>query len=130
MLNFEGQGIPILTIEKNEKTEKEKKEKKVIVCIGEGARHSVETIELPSDQHFQQAINTESERTILYICGQSGSGKSYYTKNYVKQYHKAFPKKDIFLFSALESDTTLDTCKTIKRIKLSEELAELSASDF
>ena len=56
MLNFEGIGIPLLTIEKNEKTEKEKKEKKVIVSIGEGARHSVETIELPSDQHFQQAI--------------------------------------------------------------------------
>ena len=93
MLNFEGQGIPILTIEKNEKTEKEKKEKKVIVSIGEGARHSVESIELPSDQHFQQAINTESERTILYICGQSGSGKSYYTKNYIKQYHNASCEK-------------------------------------
>ena len=46
MLNFEGIGIPLLTIEKNEKTEKEKKEKKVIVSIGEYARNSVESIEL------------------------------------------------------------------------------------
>ena len=130
MLNFEGIGIPLLTIEKNEKTEKEKKEKKVIVSIGEGARHSVETIELPSDQHFQQAINIETERSILYIAGQSGSGKSHYTRCYVRQYHTQYPKRDIYLFSALDCDTTLDACKYIRRIKLSEELIELNAVDF
>ena len=100
------------------------------MSIGEGARHSVESIELPEEQYFQQAINTESERSILYIAGQSGSGKSHYTRNYVRQYHTQYPKRDIYLFSALDSDTTLDKCKYIRRIKLSEELSELNAVDF
>ena len=133
-MNFESCGIPILAVEKNEKDkEKDKKGKQKggnIIYLGEGARNSVESIDLPEDEHMQQIPNPETERSILYICGCSGSGKSHYTRAYIKEYKKVWPKRDIFLFSALSDDSTLDVLKYVKRIKISDELSELSAIDF
>lgn len=81
----------------------------------------------------QQIPDKKTERSVLYITAPSGSGKSYYTKGYIEQYHKAYPKRDVFIFSSLDSDPTLDKLKYIKRIKIKEEKflnAELSAIDF
>jgi hypothetical protein len=81
----------------------------------------------------QQIPDKKTERSVLYITAPSGSGKSYYTKGYIEQYHKAYPKRDVFIFSSLDSDPTLDKLKYIKRIKIKEEKflnAELSAVDF
>lgn len=74
-----------------------------------------------TDGKFQQIPNTETEREILYITGASGSGKSYYTKNYCIEYKKAFKKRDIYMFSALSEDTTLDSIN-LKRVKIDDSL--------
>ena len=50
---------------------------------------------------FRQAVNKDTERQILYVTAPSGSGKSYYTKQYIEDYHKAFPKRPVYVFSAL-----------------------------
>jgi hypothetical protein len=42
-----------------------------------------------------------TERQCLYICGQSGSDKSYFTTNYVKEYKKMFPKRNIYVNSSI-----------------------------
>ena len=52
-------------------------------------------------QKFQQVPNPNTERSILYITGSSGSGKSYYTKAYCDCYRKIYPKREIYLFSSL-----------------------------
>jgi hypothetical protein len=69
-------------------------------------------------QHFQVIPNKDTERNIHYVTGASGSGKSFWTKNYIEQYHKMFPKRNVYIFSALNEDKTLDKLKYLKRIKL------------
>jgi GTPase SAR1 family protein len=82
---------------------------------------------------FRLAVNKETERQILYITGQSGSGKSYFTRQFIEDYHKAYPKRNVFVFSSLSDDTTLDKLKYLKRIKIKEDKflnTPLSAEDF
>ena len=62
--------------------------------------------------------NKSVERSILYITGQSGSGKSYYTKDYATIYQKMFPKNDVFLFSAVQDVSTIDKIKGLKKINI------------
>jgi hypothetical protein len=71
------------------------------------------------DGKFQQIPDPETERQILYITGASGSGKSTYTANYIKQYKKMFPKNEVYCFSALKEDESLDVVKP-KRIMIDE----------
>lgn len=54
----------------------------------------------------------------LFICGQSGSGKSTVSLRYVEQYKKIFPKNDVYLISSLDKDKTLDKNKDIIRLNL------------
>jgi len=82
---------------------------------------------------FRQAVNKDTERQILYVTAPSGSGKSYYTKQFIEDYHKAFPKRPVYVFSALDCCATLDKLKYLKRIKIKESKflnMELNAIDF
>jgi energy-coupling factor transporter ATP-binding protein EcfA2 len=83
-------------------------------------------VEIPlKDGKFQQMPNINasknSKREILYITGASGSGKSTYTLNYLKQYKKLYKKNEIWLFSALTEDETIDKAHP-KRIIIDERL--------
>lgn len=82
---------------------------------------------------FRLAVNKDTERQILYVSAPSGSGKSYYTKQFIEDYHKAYPKRNVFVFSSLSDCKTLDVLKYLKRIKIKEEkflTTELGAKDF
>lgn len=89
-------------------------------------------IKLNDDEYIQQIPNPKTERSIFYVAGPSGSGKSYYTKLYIEQYNKQFPKNNIYLFSSLTEDTTLDKLKCIKRIKLADKFlnTDFNINDF
>lgn len=93
--------------------------------------NTLEKIQLDEKHHFQQIPNTTIERSILYITGASGSGKSYYTAQYIKQYKRLYPKRDIYIFSSLNEDKVLDALK-VKRVKLDENLLteHITAEDF
>ena len=84
------------------------------------------------DAQFVQAVNTTTEREILYIFGPSGSGKSTYTVEYLKQYKKTYPKRSIYVLSALTEDVTLDKVPGLKRLKINERLISepLKAEQF
>jgi hypothetical protein len=71
-------------------------------------------------------------RECIYVCGPSGSGKSYWTKNYCVQYNKLFPKRGIYLFSKVDDDESLEGIKNVHRIPLDESFlaSEFNASDF
>jgi hypothetical protein len=75
-------------------------------------------MELENEFQFQQIPNQDKERDVLYVAGASGSGKSHYIKQFVKQYIKMYPKRDLFLFSFLNEDKTLDEIKKIQRIDI------------
>lgn len=81
---------------------------------------------------FEPVPNTKSERTIIYCSGPSGSGKSYYCKLFVKNYIESYPKNDIYMFSKLTKDSSLDDIKKIKRIRIDDELINepFEADDF
>lgn len=88
-------------------------------------------IEINKDQFT--LLPSKTTRTIFYITASSGSGKSYLAKEIIQEYHRMFPKNNIYVFSSLESDETLDTLKYIKRIKMDKPEyleTELKAEDF
>jgi predicted AAA+ superfamily ATPase len=87
-------------------------------------------LKLANDSKLQQIPDTtrkenEKYREILYITGASGSGKSYYTKSYIKEFQKSKKYKDfpVYLFSALTEDDSLDEIKP-KRIRLDESIID------
>jgi len=77
-----------------------------------------------TDGTMHLTFDPKVERQVHYITGQSGSGKSTITGELVKNYHKIFPKNDIFLFSNKPSDPALDCFKYITRVPFVEELIE------
>ena len=81
---------------------------------------------------MQLIPNNKTERQCVYICGQSGSGKSYFTTNYVKQYKKMFPKRDIFVISSIEEDKSIDSLNPKRINVLHPEFMfdEFTAEDF
>jgi Cdc6-like AAA superfamily ATPase len=127
-MNFENQGKPIAII----KTDKSKKTP--IICIDDkkNSYHSFNEFILDDSDYFQQIPDPTTERSILYVTGSSGSGKSTYIYNYCMQFKKMFPKREIYLFSSLSDDGSIDKIKGLKRIKLSPELLEeeITAEDF
>lgn len=68
-----------------------------------------------------QIIPDPEKREIIYVAGASGSGKSFFTSNYAKQFKKLFPNKNIIVFSKLNDDEVIDKLKPI-RIEIDEEL--------
>jgi predicted AAA+ superfamily ATPase len=98
------------------------------------AKSGFETLHLDEGK-FQQIpngnIDKDNKREILYITGQSGSGKSTYTRNYLKEYKKLFKKNNIYIFSALKSDKSIDDMKP-QRINITDALVEdpLGVDDF
>ena len=66
----------------------------------------------------QHTPNKSTERSILYVTGQSGSGKSYYTKDYATVYQKMYPKNEVYLISAVQDVSTIDKIKKLKKIDI------------
>jgi Cdc6-like AAA superfamily ATPase len=82
---------------------------------------------------YRLAVDKNTERQILYITGASGSGKSYFSKQFIEDYKKAYPKRPIWVFSSLLEDPTLDKIKGLRRIKIMDEKfmeTDLTAKDF
>lgn len=63
----------------------------------------------------------EKERMTLFVAGESGAGKSWFTREYAKRYKKMFPKNPIYLISYLDEDETLDAYKDIIRLDAIQE---------
>jgi hypothetical protein len=95
----------------------------------------VKEVHLPEHQSFEACVddNGGTERQCLYISGMSGAGKSFTCKQYIERYHKMYPKRDVFVFSSLDSCGTLDKLKFLKRVKITSPAfmeRELTALDF
>lgn len=114
MLNFEGISMPLAIIEGGKTIP--------ILSLGEGARQEYQEIKLKDNENFQHTVNVTKEREILYVVGQSGSGKSYYTAQYCLQYKAIYPKRNIYMFSSLTDDRgSMDLVKGLKRFNLNDD---------
>jgi len=128
-LNLENEGNLIATVMKDGK---ETNQKLYVTDNVNAARNGVSTFECKDGESLQLTPNNQTERQCIYICGQSGSGKSFFTTNYVKQYKKQFPKRNIFVISSIEEDKSIDSLKP-KRINVMHPefmTEEFSAQDF
>lgn len=74
-------------------------------------------VSLPIDLKFEIIPPTdEDKRSVYYIAGASGSGKSYVAGQIATNYKKLHPKNEVYLISKLTEDSTLDSL-TIGRPK-------------
>lgn len=131
-MNFENIGQPIAKV--NFEGDKNKNRILSVDKDDENVETRLSELELTKPKESIQHIpNKKRERDILYIVGQSGSGKSYYTMLYANEYRKMYPKNPIYLFSSLNEDkSSIDKVKGLKRIKLTPELlrTDLTTQDF
>lgn len=88
---------------------------------GVGDKKGLTKFTLPKNNQFQVLPNPDpKKREVIYICGSSGCGKSHWIKEYIQNYRKIFPERDVYLATQLEEDETLDSLKPpIKRIRIS-----------
>jgi hypothetical protein len=96
-MNFEkGKIISVIKDLENEKKRSKKKDNKFLY-VDDKANNSIDSYECDYNETIQQIPDKETERSILYITGPSGSGKSYYTRNYILEYKKMFSKNNIYV---------------------------------
>jgi ribosomal protein L15 len=121
-MNFENKGIPIAVLKS-----KIKKRDDVILHYDENSRGRFpDEIDLRnlaggSSSSFQ-VLPSQNERDVLYVCGKSGSGKSYHIKNYCMEYHKEHPKNPIWLISPKQEDVSFKEIKKIMtQLRLDDE---------
>jgi Cdc6-like AAA superfamily ATPase len=92
-----------------------------LIVDPDGKEKNKQRIELPHDLVFQLLPpDNPKKRSIWYIAGAAGSGKSYQAKIVINNYHKLFPKNPVYLISKLTSDETLDELKFIQRIDITQ----------
>jgi hypothetical protein len=128
-----GCGEPIAKVVKKQGDKSKKSQPIVHLDTDNEAFQKYPAIQLRDDETFQPVPNTEKERNILYVTGASGSGKSYYTRAYAEEYKKKFPHNEIFLFSSIAEDSSIDKIKDLQRINIKNEdflKDELTAKDF
>jgi hypothetical protein len=134
-MNFEGCG-QVIAILKDDKEKDKKKWKEFYItdkpkdCVGEVFRE-VKLKDKPN-LHFQPIPDKQKERSITYVTGASGSGKSYWTRMYVDEYKRLYPKREVYLISSIADDSSIDKIKGLHRIKLEGDFLtnDVSAEDF
>jgi hypothetical protein len=114
--NLEQNGRPIVKI-----IEDGKKDRIVYLDEKSESEHNYPALMLKENQRFQLIPDKTKERTIHYVCGASGSGKSYWTANLANEYKKLFSKNPVYNLSTMESDEIIDRVRDAKRITLSKE---------
>lgn len=74
-------------------------------------------LKMDSNAKLKIIPNYNIEREILYIPGASGSGKSYYAKQYMKEYKRLFPDRDLIVISKVDEDESIDELP-LKRVNI------------
>ena len=117
-LNFNQVGKPVAMIKGG------KYDKKLIYINPDLNDHDAtdfKHLKIANESNFQQVPDTTTERQILYITGPSGSGKSTYTRMFLEEYKRKYKDREIYLFSSLKEDESLDKIKP-KRFKIDDSL--------
>jgi hypothetical protein len=116
-MNFENIGLSIAkVINENNKTEK-------IISVEsdkDKVKDYFEEYKCLKGEYIQQIPVKQNSRSVGYISGKSGSGKSTYSRKYIEQYHKMYKKRPIYVFSYFKEDPSLDSLKYIKRIPMDD----------
>lgn len=121
-MNFDGIGKAIAVIRSAKGKSKSKpKDKTLSVTFDPNNPKLFKKYECSPGESIQQipSVGSESKRNILYICGASGSGKSHYATQYLKEYNRVFKDNPIYFFSAVDNDFGKDL-KNLRKIRLND----------
>jgi hypothetical protein len=114
MLNFNKKGKPIAIIQGG----KYNGEKLFISDDLEDTRgfQNVDLSKVDIGGKFQPIEDPKADRTVSYITGPSGSGKSFYIGKYISELKKMKKRKDtpIYLISPFEEDKSLDKMEPLR----------------
>ena len=92
--NLEGIGKDIAVLKNKDEKQKDK-----VICMTENndkIRNPLEKVETNKDERIQIVPSSQSERSVIYVVGMSGSGKSHWTTNYVIKNTRRNSKKTKF----------------------------------
>ncbi len=131
-LNLEQEGNPIARIVS--KTKNKRTPKIIYVTDDENnVENGYKMIQCREGETIQHIPNFNQERDILYIVGQSGSGKSYYMKQYCRQYNVLYPERQIYILSTVSNDVSLDNIKNVNYLDINSDeflQTDLTSEDF
>tara|TARA_R110002126_G_scaffold74443_3_gene185694 strand:+ start:3672 stop:4604 length:933 start_codon:yes stop_codon:yes gene_type:complete len=74
------------------------------------------------DGEVKPMFDTSIERSVFMVAGMSGSGKSTYTAQLCKTYHRQYPKNNIVLFSNKPEDPVFDRLSFVDRVVITDDL--------
>ena len=110
-LEFNKDGHTIAMIKDNKNYAK----KNIISVSSDDVDNGFKSLRLNSG-YFQPIPDFSIERTCNYIVGASGSGKSRYICEWVKEYKKHYKRNEVYVFSSLLQDESLDPIKPARVI--------------
>jgi hypothetical protein len=58
----------------------------------------------------------------IYVCGETGCGKSSFIAEYVRHFLGQYPKATLLLFSSKKEDKCLDTFRQIRRVPIDDDI--------
>jgi Cdc6-like AAA superfamily ATPase len=107
--NLESVGKQIAVIKNKENSKA--KDRKVFLSSEDEAKNNYDRLETKGNEYFQVVKDPDSERICLYIVGASGSGKSFWTTQFVKQFKTTNKNRKIYLISPITDDKNINSLK-------------------
>jgi len=74
-------------------------------------------------------IIDKSLRSVIYVAGASGSGKSYFVAKWIYNALQFYKGEEVFLFSPIKNDPSFENLK-YTAIELNQDIKEMSVEDF
>ena len=130
-LNFEGQGRMVADIYSPDG-------KKIKQVFADEDGSGLDKIRINDETYFFPCIpdyKTDEQVDRVYVCGETGCGKSSFIREYILKFLKQYMKATILLFSSKTEDKQLDDFKQVKRVTIDDDiynnpytLAEISSN--
>lgn len=67
-------------------------------------------------------FNTTKQTQRIYVCGESGVGKTTFLLKYLTEFHKKYPKSKILFFSSKMEDENIDKLNYVERVQIDEDI--------
>jgi len=74
---------------------------------------------------FIKTFEGEEQNERLYICGESGCGKTYnMIRKYAELFHQKYPQSRVLIFTSKLKDKAIDDLRYIERVQINEDILE------
>jgi hypothetical protein len=117
-LNFEGDGKLVANIyNPNNKIIKQ--------VFADEEENGMDKMRINDETYFFPAIpdfEKDDQVDRVYVCGETGSGKSTFIREYIMKFLKMYPKATLLLFSSKKEDKQLDDITTLKRVNIDDDI--------